>query len=170
MEFVLLGEVAQLRLALLHRVHAADKVGEGPVRGVGLKLVVAAPVGHVIPLVAHQQQIAAALHVQLVDDLLIECGAGLPVLQLRIPQGSEQLVLLPLHHLLGGKDDVDEVFPQPPGQHLFQQPQIALRLRLGHIAEGLVQVRDDLFISVDKAAIYPVEPRPVQPEPPPQLV
>lgn len=44
-ELVLLGEVAQLRLALLHRIDAADKVREGLVRGVRLKLVITAPWG-----------------------------------------------------------------------------------------------------------------------------
>ena len=39
---------------------------------------------------------------------------------------------------IGGKDNINQVFPQCPGQCLFQKAKIFFGLLLGHLAQGLV--------------------------------
>ena len=62
-------------------------------------------------------------------------------------------MLIAVRHLLGGEHDVDEVPAQRAGQGLFQQGQVFLRLLLGHPVQGLVQVGDDLLLTVHIAAV-----------------
>ena len=153
MELVVSREEAQLHLALLHRADAADDVGEHLVRGVGLELVVLPPAGHVVGVVGQEDQVAAVPHIQALDDLLIKGLPGLAVLEAGGAQGGEQLVLGAVRHLLGGEHDVHLVLAQGAGQGLFQQAQVLLRLLLGHGAQGLGQIGNDLLAGVDVAAV-----------------
>ena len=118
-ELVLPGEVAQLHLAVLHRADAADQIGEHRVR-VLLKPVVLPTAGHVVGVVSQQDQIVP-VQLQGVDDFAVEGLPGLGVLQLGVPQGGEELVLLAVRHLLGGKDDVNELLAQGAGQGFLQK-------------------------------------------------
>ena len=168
MEFVVSGVVVQLRLAQLQRADAAQNIGKHLLRGVLPLLAVSVLVGHIICIVGQQEQIAAA-HVQALDYLLVK---GLPdrtVLQLAGAQLHEEAVLLAVHHLLGGKDNVDQVFAQRPGQRLFQKAQIFFRLLLGHDAQGFVQIGDNLFVGVDQAAVNPADRVFLRPPPAAQL-
>ena len=119
MELVVAGEVVQLRLAHFQGADAAQKIGEHLLAV--LVLAVTAPAGDVVDVAGQKEEVVGPLQLQAVDDLLIEGLARLPVLQPAVPQGGEQAVLLAVHDLLGGEDDVDEVFPQGPGQGLFQK-------------------------------------------------
>ena len=110
MELVLPGEVSQLHLAVLHRADAADQIGEHRVR-VLLEPVVLPPAGHVVGVVGQEDQIVP-VQLQGVDNFVVEGLPGLGVLQLGVPQGGEKLVLLAVRHLLGGKDNVDELLAQ----------------------------------------------------------
>ena len=121
MELVLPGEVAQLHLALLHRADGADNVGEDGVRRVLLGLSVRVPVGDVVGVVGEEDKVVDIPHVQAVDDLLVEGLPGLQVLQGAAAQGGEQFVLLALHNLFGGEDDVNQVLAQAAGEGLFQE-------------------------------------------------
>ena len=150
-ELVVPGVVAQPRLALLHRAHRAEDVGEHPVP----VLQAGAVLGlyrHVVGVVGQQQQVAA-LQVQGLHGLLVKGLAGLPVLQARLPQGHQQFVLLAVHHLLGGEHQVDEMLPQPSGEGFLQQGEVLLRLLLGQHGQGLVQIGDELPPLVDKAPV-----------------
>ena len=150
-ELVVAGEVAQLRLALLYRTDAADKVGEHGVRAV--HGVVFGPVGHVVDVVSQQDQVVALLQLQGADELLIKTLPQGAVLQLAVPKGGEQPVLLAVRHLPGGEHDVDQVPAQSAGQGLLQQAQVLLRLLLGHGAQGRVQIGDDLPAAVDITSV-----------------
>ena len=120
-ELVLPGEVAQLHLALLHRADGADNVGEDGVRRVLLGLAVRVPVGDVVGVVGEEDKVVDIPHVQAVDDLLVEGLPGLQVLQGAAAQGGEQFVLLALHNLFGGENDVNQVLAQAAGEGLFQE-------------------------------------------------
>ena len=151
MELVVPGVVAQAGLALLHRAHGTEKVGEhnlpvlqgGAVLGFG---------GYVVGVVGQKQQVAA-LQVQALHGLLVEGLPGLQVLELRIPQGHEQPVLVAVRHLLGGEHQVKQILPQLAGEGFFQQGEILLRLLLGHEGQGLVQVGDNLPTGIHIAAV-----------------
>ena len=166
-ELVLPGEVAQLRLAVLHRTHAAEDAAVHVLRIP--RLAVPAPAGHVVGVIGHEDQVVALPHVQALDDPLVELLADLAVFQLRLPQSRQEPVLVAVHHLLGGEHHVDEIFAQSPGQGLFQQAQVLLRLLQGHPAQGLVQVGDDLPLCVDITAVDAAHGAPVRLETAAQL-
>ena len=150
-ELVLSGEVAQLQLAVLHGTDAAEDVS---VYGVGIsRLVVPGPSGHVVGVIGQQDHVVGVPHIQGVDDLPVELLPDLSALQLRLPQGGEQTVLVTVHHLLGGKNHIYQVSAQGAGHGLFQKAQVFIRLLLAHPAQGFVQIGDDLLVSVDVAAV-----------------
>ena len=168
-ELVLPMEVSQLRRPILHRADAADEVAEHLFAGIPVYLAVLAPVGHIIGVGPQQDQIVVLPHVQGADDLLVKGIPGLRVLQLGRPQGGEQAVLLAVRHLLGGKHDVNQVPAQGAGQGLFQQAQVFFRLLLGHEAQGLVDIGDDLAAAVHIAAVNTADGALLRPEPAAQL-
>ena len=69
-----------------------------------------------------------------------------------LPQGHEQLVLLPFRHLAGGKFDVHQVLPQGARQGALEDAQEFLALLLAHQGQGLVELGHDLSQLVDIAA------------------
>jgi len=84
--------------------------------------------------------------------------SNLPVPELGLPQGREEAVLVAVGHLPGGEDDVDQLLSQGPGQGLFEEAQVLLRLLLGHGPQGLVQIGDDFPAgAVDIAAVNPAD-------------
>ena len=168
-EGVLSVEVPQLRRPVLHRADAADEVAEHLLAGVPVHLAVPAPVGHVVGIGAQQDQVVALPHVQGLDDPLVKGLPGLRVLQLGVPQGGEEPVLLAVRHLLGGEHDVDEIPAQGARQGFFQQAQVFFRLLLGGHAQGLVDVGDDLAAAVHIAAVYAADGALLRPEPAAQL-
>ena len=168
-ELVLPGKKAQLQLSVLDRADAADDIGEHRVGGVVLRLAVSALVGDVIGVVGQEDQVVAPLHVQGLYHLLIEGLPDRPVLQLGVPQPHEQPVLLAVRHLLGRKHNVDEVPPRGAGQSFLQQAQVLLRLLLGHRAQGLVQIGDDLPIAIDITAVDVADGAPLRAKPAAQL-
>ena len=169
-ELVLPGEIAQGGLTVLHRADAADKVGKDLVTGVGLVLVVLATVGHVVDVVAQEDEVVAPLQVQGVDDLVIKGLTQSAVGQAGVPQAHEEPVLLAVGHLPGGEDDIDEVLSQSAGEGFLQQPQIFFRLLLGHGPQRAVNIGDDLPASVHIAAVHPADGAPVGAEPPAQFI
>ena len=100
-----------------------------------------------------QNQIAALAHIQAVDDFLVKRPADFAVLQLAGAQSGEHPVFVAVHHLLGGENHVDQIFPLRAGQRLFQQSHVKLRFLLRHPAQGFVQVRYDLLGRIDKTAV-----------------
>ena len=104
-----------------------------------------------------QENEVVALHRGAGDDLLVEGLAGLLILQTGLPQGGEQPVLRAVHHLLGGKGDVHQIFAQSPRQGLFQKAQVLFRRLLGGHAQGNIQVGDNLSVAVDKTAVDPAD-------------
>ena len=104
-----------------------------------------------------QEDQIVPVQLQGVDDFVVEGLPGLGVLQLGVPQGGEELVLLAVRHLLGGKYNVDELLAQGARQGFLQKSQVLGGLLLGHAAHGLVQVGDDLLIAVDKATVDAVD-------------
>ena len=166
MELVFPRKVAQLHFAALDRADAAEDVLEDLIGGVGLERAVAAPVGHVVGIVGQKDEVVALPHVQRLDDLLIEGGAGAGVLQGGGAQGGEEAVLVAVRHLLGGEDDVQQIAAQRAGEGLFQEAEVFFRLLFGHQGQRLVQVGDDLLAgAVDVTAVNPADGGLVQPEP-----
>lgn len=120
MKFVIAGEIAQSCPASLDRADTAEKIGEHLVGGVRLEFVVFAPVGDVICVAGHQDEIVLAVHIQAVNHLLIKGVSDLAVLQPAGAQVGEEAVFLTVRHLPGGKYNVDQIFAQGPGQGLFK--------------------------------------------------
>ena len=117
-----------------------------------------------------EDEIAALAHVDGVDDPAVQALPGIGVLELRLPQGLEQPVLIAVRHLPGGELNVDQVPAQGAGQTLFQQIQVHLLLLLGQQPQGGVYIGDDLAAAADIAAVYLADGGAVRLEPPPQLV
>ena len=103
-------------------------------------------------MLRQEDKVVAFLHVQGVDDPAEEGFPGVGVLALRLADRLEEPVLVTVRDLLGGEDDVYQVFPQRAGECLFQQCQIHLLLLRLHEAKGGVDPGDDLLIAVDIAA------------------
>ena len=122
-----LRRIAQLRLALLHRADAADKIPVGISSAVLVKLPILAVMGHIIDIKGHEDEIIALLHVEIVHNAAAKFLSQGGVLQLGFAKLAEELVLLPVHDLLGGKADVQQVFAQSAGEPLFQKAQVFFR-------------------------------------------
>ena len=147
-------EKAQLHLPVLYRADRADNVLEYLVGAVSLGLTILSPVRNIVCVMRQKDQIIALSHIQAFDHLLIKGIPGRSILQGGRPELREQPVLRAIHHLFGGKDNINQVFPQCPGQCLFQKAKIFFGLLLGHLAQGLVQVGDDFPSAVDVAAVH----------------
>ena len=111
-----------------------------------------------------EDQIAAVLHIDRVDDAAVKGVSQLLVLQLGLSQRGQQPVLVAVHDLLCGKGDVDQILPQRPGEGLFQKLQVFFRLFLAQQAHGFVKGGDDLPAAVHIAAVNMADAAPVQPD------
>ena len=80
MELIVSGEKAKLRFPVLDRADAAKDVAEHLIGGVWLKLVVFAPVRHIIDIAGQEDQVVAVLHLQGINDGLIESVPGFRIL------------------------------------------------------------------------------------------
>lgn len=87
-----------------------------------LPLAISAPVGHVIGIAGQDNEIIP-LHRRALDDLFKQGPDRAGILQAGVPQGHEQVVLLPLRHLAGVKFDLQQVLLGRPGQRLAQHRQ-----------------------------------------------
>ena len=148
MEGLFLRDVVQPALGLLHRADGAQDVGIGLVGIVLLKGIVPGLKGHVIGVIAHQNQVIA-LHNHGVDDLLIEAQAKLVVLQLAGAQIHQQLVLGRRSHLTGFEGDVNEIPPDGTREGSAQKGKILIPLVFRHDARGLPEFGNDFLIVVD---------------------
>ena len=169
-ELLVLVAVLQSQGGVLHRADGAHEIPEHRVRPVGHLLIVPAAVRHVVGVGGQEDEIAALAHVDGVDDPAVQALPGVGVLELRLPQGLEQPVLIAVRHLPGGELNVDQVPAQGAGQTLFQQIQVHLLLLLGQQPQGGVYIGDDLAAAADIAAVYLADGGAVWLEPPPQLV
>ena len=68
-----------------------------------------------------QENQVVPVQLQGVDNFVVKGLPGLGVLQLGVPQGGEELVLLTVRYLLGGKDNVDELLAQGARQGFLQK-------------------------------------------------
>ena len=125
--------------------------------------------GHVIGIVGQQHQVVAVIHIQRLDDLIVERLAHGRVLELGFPQRHEQLVFGAVHDLLGGEYDVDQIFPLCAGKGFFEKAEIFFGFLRRHGGEGFIQIGDDLFFGVDVAAIDMADGIFVRAEPAAQL-
>ena len=167
-ELVFLYRVAESRLGLLDGADAAQDVGVDFCGAILQFLPVLSFVRHIVGIVDQEDQIVG-LQLHCSNDLLEKFLHCLLVLELRIAQGHEQLVLCPAYHLLGLKGDVQQVLAQGPRQSLFQQAQDLLILLLGHDSKRLVKLRDDLPVLIHIAPTYVGNAAPVLPEAPAEL-
>ena len=147
-EFIIPGEKAQFRFSVLDRADAAENVAEYLVGSVWLEIIVFAPVRHIVDITGQENQIVAVLHLQGVNDNLIEFMPNLRILQFRIPHGSQQTVFIAVHHLLCREHNVNQVAAKSAGKPLLQKTKILLCLLLRHGTKGFVQIGDDLFVAV----------------------
>ena len=148
---LVLRGVAQLALSALHRTHGAKHVFIDSSRVADASVL--AVMGHVVGIKGQQDQIVSAVHVQVIDNRVIKLVQQGRVLPLAFAQGGEQPVLVAVQHLLGGKGNVQQVFPQSAGKTLFQQRKVFLLLFRCEQAQRFVQRGDDLPGTVHVAAI-----------------
>ena len=78
--------------------------------------------GHVIGVVGQQNQVVAAVHIQRLDDLIIERLTHRRVFEFSLPQRHQQLVLGAVHDLPGRKHDVDQVLALGAGEGFLRKP------------------------------------------------
>ena len=143
--------VAQSGLGLLHRTDGAENVAVHLAAPIVLAAAVLAPVGHVVA-VLHQHDEVAALQLHRLHNAAEQLLHSGIVLQRGVPQGHEQLVLLPIGHLGRLKLHGQQVFAQLARQGLAQHPQKHLPLVLAEHGQGLVELGDNVFELVDIAA------------------
>ena len=151
-EGLFLRDVVQPALGLLHRADGAQDVGIGLVGVVLLKGIVPGLKGHVIGVIAQQNQVVS-LHNHGVDDLLEEAVQQLVIPQLGFPQVHEQLMLGAARHLGGLEGDINQILADGAGQHPLKEGKILVPLVFRHNAGALAELRNDLLVVIDKAAI-----------------
>ena len=149
-EAVFIDIKAQGVLGELHRADAAEHVSKYLVGGILLPHAIAAPIGHIVRVTGQQDQVVP-LHRRALDDLLKQRADRAGVLQPGVPQGHEQMVLLPLRYLAGIKLNVQQILLGRSRQCLAQHRQNLLRLLLPGKGQRLVKFRDDLPVFIDVA-------------------
>ena len=152
MEFVQVMIIPQLQCRCLHRADGANEIPVHRVPRVRLKFIVPALVGYIVGVRSQQDQVVGLSHVQCVDQPTAEILPGGRVLQLRLPHGLQQAMLVTVRYLRRGKCDIHQVLAQGPGEGLFQKAQIHFLLLLLHEAHRGVDPGNDLLIAVDIAA------------------
>ena len=150
-EFVVRGEVAQGWLCQLHGTDAAQYVIKDLFGGIVHLQVVPAAEGHVVGVVGQQDQVIA-LHLQRIDDLLIERLHAFLDLQRGVAHGGQQAVLLAVHHLIGTKDHVHKIPSGHAGQRAAEDSQIFFRFLLRKAHQRAVEHGHDFALVVDIAA------------------
>ena len=153
MEAAVLIAVFQLQRGSLYGADTAHEVLVHRVRPLGKRLVVPALIGHVVGVGGQQNKIVGLAHVHGVDDAPVQRLAGILIPGIRLTDGLQQAVLVAVGHLCGGKLDVEEISAQRAGQSFFHKAQIHLLFLLGHESHGGVNIRNDLLVAVDVAAV-----------------
>ena len=142
----------QIRLCLLHRADGAKNIGIGFIRVILLEGIILALEGHIVCITGHQDQIVP-FHIHTLDDLLIETAEQFLVLQLGLPKVHQQLMLQRACHLRGLKGNVDQILSNGAGKGSSQQGKVFIGLIFRHHASGLTELRNDLLVFVDIAAV-----------------
>ena len=168
MELLFLHMKAEAGFGQLHRTDGADDVGEHLVGALREAAAVPALVGYVVGVVGQKNQVVG-LHGYRGDDLPVELLRRILILQPGGPQGLQQLVLLTLHHLLGGEGDVHQVFAQGARQRLFQDGQHLFLLVVQHQGDGSGELAQNFPLVADIAAAELGNIGEIRPEPPAKL-
>ena len=123
--------IAQYGLGLLNGAYAANEVAEFLVRGIVLRMAVAASVGDRISVV-HEQYYITAVYVQRLRHSVVERGKQFLVFKAACAHGHEQLMLLAFHDLPRAEFKVDKVAAYSAGNRLLQQGKEPFRFILHH--------------------------------------
>ena len=73
--------------------------------------------------------------------------------QLGFPQVHEQLMLGAARHLGGLEGDINQILADGAGQHPLEEGKILVPLVFRHNTGALAELRNDLLVVIDKAAI-----------------
>ena len=166
-EALLLCRVAQGFFAGLYGADAAEHVFVY-VSAV-FALIIAALLRDVIGVAGHEDEIVVFAGVYAVDDAVIKALPQVRILQLALPEGGEQAVLLAVHHLLCGEGDIQQVFAESTGERLFQEVEIDFGFGAAENADGFFKFRDDLPVGVDIASVDAPDVVVIRPDSPPDL-
>ena len=111
MKLIVSGEVAQFCFSRFNRADRTQNIGKDLIRFLGSHGI-AISTGYIVAVACQQQQIIALAHVQRLNDFLIKCLPHPSILHTGRAQFHQHSVFFPRHDLLGGKHNIDQVFPE----------------------------------------------------------